>query len=283
MPELPEVECVRRTLCPLALGRRVARVRVLRADVCECRDERGCAVAVEEARLLRGCTIGAVHRHGKQLAIESREGPALCVHLGMSGQLRATPDGEGDPASVPHTHVVWEFGEAGAGPLVFRDARRFGGVWAYPSMDALRAARWASLGPDALGADGVRLASTLGHSRRAIKAALLDQRVLAGVGNIYADEALHRSRVRPTRRCARVASAQFEAIARELRGVLREAIDGGGSTLRDYIDASGARGTQQLRHRVYGRAELPCLACGSTLRSAQVAQRTTVWCPECQR
>jgi len=195
MPELPEVETVRRSLDARLVGARVRAVEVRRPDVCTPPP----GVRLTTRTLLAGATIARLHRHGKQLAIISRQGPALAVHLGMTGQLllvRST-------AALPrpdHLHVLWRLDTAG-GPLtlVFRDPRRFGGVWAFRSFDDLVRTRWAALGPDGVGLAAPYLRRRLAGTRRSLKAALLDQGIVAGVGNIYADEALFRARLSPSR------------------------------------------------------------------------------------
>lgn len=289
MPELPEVETVRRTLEPLLVGRRVARVDLRRGDIVE---GDGSAAA-----LLEGATIEAIRRHGKQLAIIADHGGrrssaapsvgrVLVVHLGMTGQLvhhAVCPDLQ----STTHVHALWtmERGAAmrsePAGVLVFRDPRRFGGLWPL-SLDAL-GARWSELGPDALAATGEGLGERGGESARAVKGVLLDQSVIAGVGNIYADEALFRAGIRPTRRARRVRREEWDALAAAIGGVMRAALEAGGSTVRDYVGGTGERGRAQLGHAVYGRMGEPCVGCGTTLKGGIVAQRTTVWCPRCQR
>lgn len=287
MPELPEVETVRRTLEPLLVGRRIARVELRRADIVE-----GDHSA---AALLEGATIRALARRGKQLAIigeheerRSRAGTSagrvLIVHLGMTGQLvhhAARPD----LSSTTHVHALWTIESRAtrdAGVLMFRDPRRFGGLWPLTSEHALNE-RWGSLGPDGLEATAAALRERAGRSHRAIKAALLDQGVIAGVGNIYADESLHRAGIRPARSCHRIKGEEWERLAAEVRTVLHRAIASGGSTLRDYVGGTGRPGAAQLLHAVYGRGGQPCLACGVELRVGVVGQRTTVWCRGCQR
>lgn len=281
MPELPEVENVRRSLAPL-LGGWVVRVRSARDDFAL----RGATLDPARPRdLLAGARLAGLHRHGKQLAIVGDDGRAVAVHLGMTGQLLWFPGTHGGTPAFPpdHVHVSWEVtAPGGPGTLVFRDPRRFGGAWAFPGMDALRRARWDALGPDALLATPQGLLEAARGSARSIKAMLLDQGVLAGVGNIYADEALFGARVSPRRRAGGVRPEEARRVARAIRGVLRAAIARGGSTLRDYRDADGNRGGFQRLHRVYGRGGLPCVVCGQALREGQVAGRTTVWCPVCQ-
>jgi formamidopyrimidine-DNA glycosylase len=282
MPELPEVERVRLSLVPHLRGRRIVTARLFRADICESYGPSLKVVDTTPAALLEGDRVEALERRGKQLAIIGRSGRVLSVHLGMSGQLLWKRAGEPLPGS--HVHAAWEIGGRGdAGTLVFRDPRRFGGLWTFESVEDLHAARWNALGPDALTITSEQLAEGLRGSRRAIKAALLDQSVAAGVGNIYADEALFLAGLRPTRQAGRLTGEQVEKLASAVREVLRRSIESGGTTLRDYVDANGERGRAQDGHLVYGRGGEPCRGCGAKLRQGLVAQRTTVWCHRCQR
>lgn len=295
MPELPEVERVARTLAPIIVGLRVVTADLRRPDIVE-----GEATA---PALLKGAKIARVARHGKQLAILSEDGRALVVQLGMTGQLTARRPGvSGDPQPWPdgdrHVHAIWDL-EGGSDEgavdaagtrrraggrvrMVFRDPRRFGGLTPIGSVEAL-AARWAELGPDALEVTGAGLWDALRGTRRAVKAALLDQRVVAGVGNIYADEALHAAKIRPSRSARRLGAERAGALAASVRAVLAAAVEAGGSTLRDFVDADGEPGSYRDRHQVYGRGGEACRRCGAPLRSGVIAQRTTVWCPACQK
>jgi len=166
--------------------------------------------------------------------------------------------------------------------MLFRDPRRFGGIWTAPDFDTLFMHRWRELGPDALTITAQRLRNAVARSNRPIKAALLDQAVLAGVGNIYADEALFRAAIHPARQARSLAQEEITSLARALRSVLRSSIRGGGSTLRDYADANGKAGRFVARHAVYGRAGETCVQCGELLHSEVIAQRTTVFCESCQ-
>ncbi len=286
MPELPEVESVRRGLEAAIVGLTVTRVRLLRPDVVSGRRTPGA--------LLLGATIERLERHGKQLAVVARRGdeaPTLCIHLGMTGQLLLEEELSGHRAARrDHVHARWSLARAGDGrgaatTLMFRDPRRFGGVWTFDSEESLRRQRWRRLGPDALLAsdpDDPRLVR-LWRSARAIKAALLDQSLIAGVGNIYADEALFRAGVRPRRRASTLTGEERARMLLALGEVLSEAILAGGSTLRDYRRPGGDPGSFQVRHRVYGRSGEPCVSCRMPLVAAIVGQRTTVWCKRCQR
>lgn len=311
MPELPEVESIRRALHGQLVGATVRGVSVLRRDVIvglgdpqggfsRQRSERSASnaatspTALRPGDLLDGFIIDRLERRGKQLAIIGRlpkPSPpriaerALVVQLGMTGQL-LLGEAPSNPRSLAHVHIRWDLAPAKsrtAHTLLFRDPRRFGGVRIFESSDALYE-HWATaLGPDALSITPEHLARSLTDSQRAIKAALLDQAVLAGVGNIYADEALFRAGISPRRLAAKVRASEAEPLAESIRAVLEHAILRGGSTLRDYVTPDGQPGTYQLAHNVYGRAGQPCPRCGGKLKSATIAQRTTTWCPNCQR
>lgn len=274
MPELPEVETVRRTLEPHLIARAVRRAELYRIDICQTHDGPSPSPAV----LLEGQRITLLQRHGKQLAIVG-EGSLLLVHLGMSGQLFHLAPGRGPP-QPSHIHARWTLDDGSR--LIFRDPRRFGGLWTFPSLDTLRASRWSDLGPDGLVIQGDELAAAISGSTRAIKSALLDQFVVAGVGNIYADEALFLSGIRPTRRCRTLSSIEIQTLAGHIRAVLARAIEGRGSTLRDWISGDGEPGSYQGSHLVYGRAGEPCVRCGTILKGIRLAQRATVYCPACQ-
>jgi formamidopyrimidine-DNA glycosylase len=229
---------------------------------------------------VRGEVVG-FERRGKQLAMLVRghvgSEQAIVIQLGMSGQVPLI-----DTPRVPdakHVHVVWTLDDGRR--VCFRDTRRFGGVTLLGDRDALDRF-WAALGPDALSITPKRLRDALGQSRRMVKAALLDQGVLAGVGNIYADEALHLAGIDPRALCTEIDPERYDALARAIRGVLRQAIKARGSTLRDYRDPMNQPGEAQLLHRVYNRAGESCRACGHEIEHCRIAQRSTCWCPVCQ-
>lgn len=289
MPELPEVEHLRLTLVPRLLGRSFSAARVHRRDVIigpqdppggfsrsrRRRRPRG----LSPGSLLVGATIRDLHRTGKQLAIVAEDGRAVCIHLGMSGQLRWR-ESESPYRRAEHEHLTWRLDDGSR--LIFRDPRRFGGVWLFDSLADLQARRWSGLGPDAMTITADQLLAALAGSHRPLKAALLDQSVIAGVGNIYADEALFAARLSPLRSAADVRPAEASVLVRAIQTIMQASIASGGSTLRDYVDGNGRLGTNQSRFAVYGRAGDRCFACGRALRALQVAQRTTVMCSGCQ-
>ncbi|MCC5830633.1 MAG: bifunctional DNA-formamidopyrimidine glycosylase/DNA-(apurinic or apyrimidinic site) lyase [Phycisphaeraceae bacterium] len=276
MPELPEVEHLVRTLRESVLGRRVIEAVVRRRDVVSGR--------AEPDDLLVGRSIDRIIRHGKQFALlsDDQDGPAICVHLGMTGSMRITPiPAVGDARCDGHDHVIWRLDDGRA--MVFRDPRRFGGIWCFDDERSMRDSRWSLLGPDALLIDASALTARMRGTRRAVKAALLDQRLVAGLGNIYVDEALFLAEIHPLPAAALLSRPRVARLVEAIRRVLEAAIEAGGSSLRDYIDALGRSGRFQSSHRVYGRGGLPCVRCGRALRTRIIATRTTVYCPRCQR
>ena len=283
MPELPEVENVCLGLTQTVVGQTINRVSVRRPDVV-----RG---SCRPGSLLRGQVIQQIDRLGKQFALIGRsttnekapvapESPAcVCIHLGMTGSLRYYPSGD---LLKPdnHTHVIWHLQDAGR--LAFRDPRRFGGLWTFNSVDSLHESRWSKLGEDALTITPKQLHAGLSATKRALKAALLDQAVVAGLGNIYVDELLFACGLSPLRPACSVSLNETQQMVRRIRALLNRAIRLGGSTLRDYVDTSGRSGGFQLQHRVYGRSGEPCTTCGQELMCTTIAGRTTVYCRGCQ-
>lgn len=282
MPELPEVETVRRGLMPI-LGQQIVACAVRRRDVV--RDRSGKSSnprrgPIDPARLGVGAQAVELVRKGKQLAVIAQQHGrerVLLIQLGMSGQVSLidTPR----IRDAKHVHVVWTLDDTRR--IAFRDPRRFGGITLLRDRAALERA-WATLGPDALSIDAKALRESVSGSSRTIKAALLDQRVLAGVGNIYADESLHRAGIDPRAICASISDGGLQRLSESISAVLRDAVEARGSTLRDYRDASDQPGGAQLLHRVYNRAGQPCRNCGSIIESTRIAQRSTCWCPTCQ-
>ncbi len=269
MPELPEVETIRRHLADRLRGASVISVRIARPDVI-----RG---ARTPAALLAGRALSAFERHGKQLAIVAPDDAHVSVHLGMSGSLDLA---EHDAPRPPHTHVVWVCDNALE--LRFRDPRRFGGIWTHPNRQHLFDTRWDALGPDAAALTPRQLADACTRRTGPVKAVLLNQSLLAGVGNIYADEALHAAGISPHRPAERLTPDDHRALASEIRKVLRKAIRAGGSTIRDYRTPDGGAGGYATAHAVYGRAGAGCLGCGQELTGSRIAGRATVHCQVCQ-
>jgi formamidopyrimidine-DNA glycosylase len=275
MPELPEVETVVRGLQKTLPGRRVVSVRLEKTDFIDD------PAALE--RDLPGKTIADIRRFGKLLLFEL-DGPsgaekndsAMLVHLGMTGQL-LTSAPEAPIAS--HTHVF--FGLDDGSELRYRDVRRFGRIAMLANGDREKAL--GKLGLDPLEMTVEQFAEKLRGRRAKIKALLLDQHALRGVGNIYADESLWRARIHPMRLAANLSPKEVQALHRAAQNVLNEAIRLRGSSISDYVDSEGACGSFQLKHRVYQRDGERCSRCGSTIRRAIVGGRSSHFCPTCQR
>ena len=272
MPELPEVETVRRGLAPVLVGRRIARVTVRRRDLRR-------PLPGDFERRVTGRRVTAIARRAKYLLFHLDDGQTVIGHLGMSGRLAAVAAGY---RPCGHDHVLFET-EDGAG-AVYNDARRFGlmEICDRAALDDHVMLR--RLGPDPLGDgfDGPALAAAAGGRRSPIKAILLDQAVVAGLGNIYVCESLYRARISPLRLGVDLGLRRARRLAAAIRAVLEEAIAAGGSSLRDYVQASGAPGYFQHAFRVYGREGAPCAA-GHPIRRIAQSGRSTFYCPRCQR
>ena len=290
MPELPEVEVTRRRIGPLLVGRRIREVRTTRDSK---------LFLTRPARLrarLRGRCVASLGRRGKYLVAEFDDGTRLVVHLGMTGQLFSSaatsprllsatrrsslaPEAQGNFRPDAHTHLQLCFEDGG--PEVFlRDVRKFGKLLLLERGESHP--RLARLGLDALETTGDALFAATRGRVASIKALLLDQGVISGVGNIYADEALFRAGVRPARRAGRVTRRECERLAEAIREVLERSIETGGSSIRDYVAPDGSDGFYQDERRVYARGGEPCLSCGCAIRRTSVAQRGTHYCPKCQ-
>ena len=275
MPELPEVETVRRGLALRMSGRRIVRAELRRPDL-----RRPFPPMLAERR--DGAQIGGLARRGKYILIELDETGLLLLHLGMSGRITAGGPGDTD---AKHDHVVLTLDDGT--DVRLKDARRFG------VLDYLRRGEEAShpllagMGPEPLepGFDGTYLARALAGKMTPIKSALLDQRIVAGLGNIYVCEALYRAGVSPRRLAATVSGGRAARLASAIREVLGEAIEAGGSSLRDYVQANGELGYFQHRWAVYGREGEPCpgCTCAEGVRRITQAGRSTFFCAKTQR
>ena len=270
MPELPEVETIARTLAPHLVGRRIDAVTVRERRLRE-------PVASGFARALRGRRITALVRAGKTLVASLDDGRAWLVHLGMTGRLTLV---EGQVPSRPHDHV--EIVLDGGRRLIYNDVRRFGRMLVVPS-DAVAAAVGRGLEPLGAEARADVLAGRARGRRLPIKAFLMDQRQLLGIGNIYASEILFHAGVRPRRRAGRLRRADWERVVTGIHAVLEEAIQHGGSTISDYRDGFERFGSYQQHHRVYDRAGESCVACGTPIRALVIVGRSSYFCPRCQR
>ena len=291
MPELPEVEVTRRQLLPVLRGRTLARVLTTDRSYFFITSPQ----ALEKG--LCGRTVLELTRVGKYLLAELSDGQRLLLHLGMTGQLFA--DGAASVrllsstvaaalspehqragfAPDRHTHLQLCFDDGGPN-ILFRDVRKFGKVKLLGAGESC--GRLDKLGVDALLAQGPELHAKARTRSAPIKSVLLDQSVLAGVGNIYADEALFAAGIRPGRAAQRLSAAQCERLVGEVRRVLQRSIEVGGSSISDYINPDGRDGEFQDERRVYARTGLPCLHCGTAIRRKVIAQRSSHYCPKCQ-
>lgn len=274
MPELPEVETVVRGLRGTLPGCRIMSVRLGKTDFIDD------PAALE--RELPGKKITAIRRFGKFLLFDlestnrGHETSLLLVHLGMTGRLVISSP---DAPVAPHTHVFFALDDGRE--LRYTDVRRFGRM-AYLANSAHEVAL-GKLGLEPLEASEKQFAEKLRHRRARIKSALLDQHMLRGIGNIYADESLWLAKIHPTRLAASLSAKEVHALFRAIQGVLKEAIRLRGSSVSDYVDADGQRGLFQQRHRVYQRHGEKCSRCGTTIERAIVAGRSSHFCPRCQR
>jgi len=292
MPELPEVEVTRRQIGPLLLRRRIASVIttapsyffLTEPDVLR--------------RKLRGRRIERLERHGKYLIGTLDDGSRLLLHLGMTGQLfgggvssvrllSATRGASLSPeaqlvAFTPdrHTHLRIQFEDRGP-EVYFRDTRKFGKVQWLAAEEP--SPRLQLLGVDALQATAARLLAETRSRRVPIKTVLLDQSVFAGIGNIYADEALFVAGVRPTRRAQRLSADESARVVRAVKRILLRSIETGGSSISDYVQPDGSDGAYQDERRVYDRTGEACLRCGASIKRLVIGTRSSHYCPRCQR
>jgi formamidopyrimidine-DNA glycosylase len=263
MPELPEVETVTRSIAPL-IGRRIVSaefrcLRILRGGDPD-----------DMAARLGGRRITAIRRYGKFIVISLDDGGYLTVHLGMTGRLLLG----GEPGK--HTHAIFTFDR---GVLLYDDSRQFGRLLLSHEFPS----RIAKLGPEPLEVDFDSFAAGLKRRKTRIKALLLNQDFLRGIGNIYADEALFRAGIHPMALARRIRRDRARRLYDSIGAVLREAIAAGGSSISDYVDAEGRKGFFQISHRVYQRTGEPCVSCGAAVRRVLVAQRSSHFCPRCQK
>ena len=269
MPELPEVETVRRGLLPVMQGQAILRADINRPDL-------RFALPLGMKARLEGATVLTLRRRSKYLLADLSSGETLLIHLGMSGRMLVSTAPH--PEAQKHDHVVLHM--SGGARITFNDARRFG------AMDLLATGAahplLAALGPEPLGNDfdETYLTAALKGRKTPIKSALLDQRIIAGLGNIYVCEVLFRARLHPARLAADTAAAPLVPLIRQ---VLSEAIDAGGSSLRDYRQTDGELGYFQHRFQAYGHQGNPCPVCGTPIERLVQSGRSSFYCPNCQR
>ncbi len=278
MPELPEVETVVRTLKPRVIGRRIIGVEMReRIDGTSARIRVVVTPPEEFKRQLCGRRIENVERYGKNLVLRLRQEASakpvfLMIHLGMTGRLTVEQTPE---FPTRHTHLILALDDANHW-IHYSDIRRFGRVRATDHLNS-------DLGPDPLEIAEEEFFQLLRSRRAMLKSVLLDQHFLRGLGNIYADESLFRAGIHPSVPAACLSRDRASRLYHGIRETLEQAIERGGSSISDYVDADGRRGSFQLLHQVYRRTGKPCLRCGSSIRKMIVASRSTHFCPTCQR
>lgn len=292
MPELPEVETVRRGLTPVMQGQVIAQADINRPDL-------RWPFPPQMAQRLSGQTVLNLRRRSKYILVDLSSGETLLIHLGMSGRMLISGDPSSlraayaktgkfvhdHPATEKHDHVVL-YMENGA-RITFNDPRRFGAMDLMDTATAEQHPLLAKLGPEPLGNSfhAAHLIAALRARNTPIKSALLDQRIVAGLGNIYVCEALFRARISPKRKAGRISAPRVTALVPIIRDVLAEAIEAGGSSLRDFRQADGELGYFQHNFDVYGREGAPCRHDGCTSHIARIVQsgRSSFYCPTCQR
>ncbi|MDR1069970.1 MAG: bifunctional DNA-formamidopyrimidine glycosylase/DNA-(apurinic or apyrimidinic site) lyase [Gracilibacteraceae bacterium] len=272
MPELPEVETIRRTLAPHILGQTIKKIQLLWPGAFVL------PAGVTPAAALRRRSVASLDRRGKYLLLGLDNGATVVTHFRMTGSLIYYPQ-PAPPAR--HTHVIIHLA---AGQLHYADQRKFGRLQFVPPGELGALACLNKLGPEPLGESFwlEYFAIRLNGKKTPVKAALLDQTIICGLGNIYADEALFQAGILPFRESGGLKFSELFLLYDAVRLTLRQGIEAGGTTFRDYRDADGQSGSFQNRLRVYGRGGQPCLVCGRPLQKIKIGGRASVYCPDCQ-
>lgn len=277
MPELPEVETVRSALAPVVTGQQVTAVYVGRKDL---------RWPLPEAldKQLLGCRFAAPTRRGKYVLMPTDNGQVLLIHLGMSGSIRIHAT---KPEFAKHDHIMLTVGadDGGQRYIVLNDPRRFGWVDLFAAEDMATHKLLKDMGPEPLGNafSATHIQTVFANRKSPVKNALLDQRLIAGIGNIYACEALFKSGISPRRRAGSITAGRADKLAHAIVTVLRAAIAEGGTSLRDHVQPSGEVGYFVQRLSVYGRDGLPCVTCATPIRTIIQSGRSSFYCSSCQR
>jgi formamidopyrimidine-DNA glycosylase len=269
MPELPEVETTVRGLERVLQGRRIARVEARRPDLRR-------ALPPDLGQRLTGARVTGLHRRAKYGLIDTDRGDTLVFHLGMSGHWRVDPS-----EAAKHDHFIMETEEGRR--IALNDARRFGSLDLVPTLELDDWPAFRALGPEPFAIDARDLRNRLGGRIAPIKLLLLDQRIVAGLGNIYVCEALYRAGIHPKRAGGSISIERLKRLVPAIRDVLTEAIAAGGSTLRDFASPDGTLGYFSKRFSVYDREGKPCASCGAMVKRMVQGGRSTFFCPRCQR
>ena len=274
MPELPEIETMKRSLAPRLTGRVIQKVRLLREDVIH---HPG---AADFAARLTGGRIAKLSRRGKYLCLHLEDGQTLVAHMRMTGRLIVSPPGD---ARKPHTHGIFSLDDGQE--LRYSDTRRFGCLWLLAKAEPDLFTGMARLGVEPLSKEfnADYLTARLGSRRGAVKGALLDQQVIAGLGNIYVDETLFAAGIHPARPCRDLDEKAWEAIAAAVPRILQSAIEHNGTTFQDFLDGAGREGGNLPFLQAYGRYGLACPRCGALMQRGKIGGRGSCFCPVCQK
>ena len=287
MPELPEVETMRLGLSPVMTGARFLKVEARRPDL-------RFPLPKAFARRLAGAEVQSLSRRGKYLIAPLSTGESLIMHLGMSGHFRVEQKGapcggavlESQNGKNPkHDHIIFELSGAGRARIIYNDPRRFGFMDLASTRSLSRCRHFRNMGLEPLGEEFTEqaLIDAFATRQAPVKTALLDQRAIAGLGNIYVCEALFRAKISPRRKAATIRGSRAARLSKAIVAVLRDAIEAGGSSLRDYAKTDGRSGYFQHKFDVYDRANEKCRLCGSSIRRIVQSGRSTFYCPRCQR
>ncbi|KUO72546.1 MAG: formamidopyrimidine-DNA glycosylase [Desulfosporosinus sp. BRH_c37] len=273
MPELPEVETIRRTLAEHVKDLKIEEIKLIWSSAVSGWEDQSFVALVTGRRIQR------IDRRGKYLLIRLDEDLTLIAHMRMTGRLNYYTESQ-EPEK--HTHVVFRLEQ---GEVHFSDVRKFGRIQAIPTPLCLSGSSLGKLGPEPLDAEFTPevLKERFGKKKLSVKAALLDQHVLAGLGNIYVDESLFRAGISPERGVDTLSEEEISKLHQAIQSILQAGIDAQGTSFRDYRDANGEKGWFEQDLQVYGRGGEPCKVCGQTLERIRLAGRTTVYCSKCQR
>jgi len=269
MPELPEVQTIIDDLSKYLIGKSIDKLNIPTPSICR--------KHVPKSSRLKGVKIQSLDRRGKHILVNLTNNQTMIVHLKMTGKLIYIDNAT---EIAKHTHFIMIFD---SGELHFNDIRRFGFI-DFVNSDKLDKIPYLSgLGPDALDISTPEFISKLRSRNKPIKSALMDQNIIAGLGNIYADESLFSAGIRPSRIASSLSRKRLEKLYQSMREILRIAIQARGSSVSDYVDGSGIPGTFQNQHKVYGRTGLPCVKCGAAIKRQVLAGRSSHYCSRCQR
>ena len=274
MPELPEIETVKKTLSPLLVGQKIADIKIQRADIIKH------PIADDFAQRVCGRKIVSLSRRGKYLCIHLDDGQMLVAHLRMTGRFICVPASH---PLKPHTHVIFVL--TNQSQLRFSDTRRFGCLWLLDKDEPDTVTGMQKLGVEPLTTDLTTeyVQSKLGKRRVAVKNGILDQSVIAGLGNIYADETLFTAKIHPERLCNTLSFEEWDAITRAIPPILEKSIENNGTTFSDFLDGEGNEGSNMPFLRAYGRYGQPCMSCGKPMCKTRVGGRGTCFCACCQK